>query len=61
MFTPYAEQVTIPGDVVMASMDVSSVKRVLVHEESPLDRHNYQSTQRVVLERELPSSSHRAE
>ena len=59
VFNPYAEQVTIPGDAVMASMDETSVKRMLVHEESLLDRHNYQSTQRVVLERKLPGSSHR--
>ena len=42
----------------MASMDETSVKRVLVHEDSPLDRHNYQLTQRVVLERQLPDTSH---
>ena len=58
MFNPYAEQVTILGDTVMAHMDETSVKRVLVQEESPLDRINYQSTQRVLLERELPGSSH---
>ena len=44
VFNPYAEQVTIMGNVAMASLDESSVKRVLGHEESPLDRHNYQST-----------------
>ena len=44
VFNPYAEPVMIHGDVVMASMEVTSVKRVLMNEEGPLDRYNYQST-----------------
>ena len=36
-FNPYAEPVNIHGDVVMASMQETSVKRVLINEESPLD------------------------
>ena len=44
VFNPYAEPVTIHGDVVMASMEETSVKRVLMNEESPLDRYNYQLT-----------------
>ena len=44
VFNPHAEPVTIHGDVVMASMEETSVKRVLMNEESPLDRYNYQST-----------------
>ena len=58
MFNPHAEQMTILGDTVMASMDETSLESGLVHEESLLDRHNYQPTQRVVLVRELPDSSH---
>ena len=37
VFNPYAEPVPIHGDVVMASMEETSVKRVLMNEESPLD------------------------
>ena len=37
VFNPYAEPVTIHGDVVMAGMEETWVKRVLVNEESPLD------------------------
>ena len=37
VFNPYAEPVTVPGDVVIASMGETSVKRVLINEESPLD------------------------
>ena len=44
VFNPYAEPVTIHGDVVMASMEETSVKTVLMNEESPLDQYNYQST-----------------
>ena len=58
VFNTDAKKVTIPGNAVMASMAETSVKRVLVHEKSPLDRHNYQPTQRVVLERGLPGRSH---
>ena len=54
VFNPYAEPVTIHGDVVMASMEETSVKRVLMNEESPLDQYNYQLTRQVVLEKELP-------
>ena len=44
VFNPYAEPVTIHGDVVMASMEKISEKRVLMNEESPLDQYNYQLT-----------------
>ena len=37
VFQPYAEPVTIHGDVVMASMEETLVKRVLINKESPLD------------------------
>ena len=37
VFNPNAEPVMIHGDVVMASMEETSVKRVLMNEESPLD------------------------
>ena len=37
VFHPYAEPVTKHGDVVMASMEETLVKRVLINEESPLD------------------------
>ena len=51
VFNPYAEPVTIHGDVVMASMEETLVKRVVINEESPLDQYNYQSARWVVLER----------
>ena len=35
VFNPYTEPVTIHGDVVMANMEETSVKRVLMNEESP--------------------------
>ena len=54
VFNPYAEPVTIPGDVVMAGMEEALVKRVLMNEESCLDRYNYQLARRVLLEKELP-------
>ena len=56
VFNPYTEPVTIHGDVVMASIEDTSVKRVLMNEESQLDQYNYQSTRQVVLEEELPVS-----
>ena len=37
VFNPYAEPVTVHGDVVMASMKETSVKRVLINAGSPLD------------------------
>ena len=54
VFNPYAEPVTIHGDVVMAGMEETWVRRVLVNEESPLDWYNYQLARRVMLEKELP-------
>ena len=54
MFNPYAEPVTIHGDVVMAGMEGTWVKRVLMNEESPLDQYNYQPTRQIVLEKKLP-------
>ena len=35
VFNPYAEPVTVPGDVVMANKGETSEKRVLIKEESP--------------------------
>ena len=58
VFNPYAELATVPGDVLMTSMGETELKRVFIIEESPLDQHNYQPAQRVVLEKELPVSSH---
>ena len=60
VFNPYAEPVSIHGDVVMASMEETSAKRILINEESALDQYNCQSARRVVLERELPSSGPRS-
>ena len=60
MFNPYAEPVTIHGDVVMASMEETSVKRVLINEESPLDQYNYQPARQVLLGKELQSSGPRS-
>ena len=37
VLNPYADPVTIHGDVVMASMEETSVKKVLINEESSLD------------------------
>ena len=37
VFNPYAEPVTVHGDVVMACMEETSVKGILINEESPLD------------------------
>ena len=54
VFNPYAEPVTIHGDVVMAGMEETWVKRVLMNEESPLEQYNYQPARRVLLEKELP-------
>ena len=55
VFNPYAEPVTRHGNVVKASMEETVVKRVLMNEESPLDRYNSQPTRWVVLEKELPN------
>ena len=38
----------------MAGMEETWVRRVLVHEERPLDWYNYQPARRVMLEKELP-------
>ena len=54
VFNPYAEPVTIHGDVVMAGMEETCMKKVLMNEESPLGQYNHQPARRVLLERELP-------
>ena len=54
VFNPYAELVTIHGDVVMAGMEETWVRGVLVNEERPHNQYNYQPARRVMLEKELP-------
>ena len=44
VFNPHTKPVTIHGDVVMASIEETSVKRVLMNEESLLDQYKYHST-----------------
>ena len=54
VLNPFDADVWVPADVLIRTLQQALVRNIILNEESPFDRHNYQAVRRITLERELP-------